>query len=159
MTDFTDHDEKGHLAGISRMINLGSISPFVSDGGQHSGLRESASWVFLRQQIYISLKESEPLDIDLTKYQDSSSFQESTDESWTNRMVFNFASVLNFVFGKDEDQSIDAWTALNAEIEDWYSQKSWTFAPLIEIDTPSNDIEGSPNRVWPYIFMFLRIHC
>src|ERR1700761_5576924 len=81
----SDNDERRHLFGTTRILN--SIASFAADGG----LREAASWVSLRQHIYISLTSQHPLTINLTNYGHSNAFHTSEDESWANRIIFIFA--------------------------------------------------------------------
>ncbi|KAI1458889.1 hypothetical protein F4805DRAFT_456283 [Annulohypoxylon moriforme] len=121
-------DERCHHLGASRIIN--ASSSFAADGG----LRESASWVSLRQHIYISLTTQRPLDLDLENYRCSSIFRESHDEAWTNRIIFCFANILKHVFENDTlgHLSQEKWTELNTEVDEWDNTKPWTFTPLAE---------------------------
>jgi hypothetical protein len=130
------------LFGTTRLLN--SISSFAADGG----LRESASWVSLRQHIYISLTSQHPLAINLTNYRHSSAFRELDDESLANRIIFIFASILTLVFGLEKGPSVEQWAELEAEVEAWSMSKPWNFAPLWF--TGSADPTDGP---WPNLLM------
>ncbi|KAI0011892.1 hypothetical protein F4779DRAFT_615069 [Xylariaceae sp. FL0662B] len=121
-------DERCHHLGASRVIN--ASSSFAADGG----LRESASWVSLRQHIYVTLTTQRPLDLSLENYRCSSVFTESHDEAWANRIIFCFGNILKHVFENDTlgRLSQEKWTELDAEVEEWVNTKPWTFVPLAE---------------------------
>jgi hypothetical protein len=138
----SDVDEKCHLFGTTRLLN--SIAAFAADGG----LRESASWISLRQHIYISLTSQQALDINLANYRDSSAFRETDDESWANRIIFIFASILIHVFRPHTELYAQRWAELEAEVESWSRSKPWYFSPLwVE---QSADSEQGP---WPELLM------
>lgn len=122
-----DADEQCHHFGTARILN--SISSFAADGG----LRESASWVSLRQHIYVSLTSQQPLNLSLDNYRHSSVFRDFDDESWTNRAIFLFATILQTIFGENGEANTNTltqekWTELHAELDDWERTKPWTFA-------------------------------
>ncbi|KIX94671.1 uncharacterized protein Z520_09717 [Fonsecaea multimorphosa CBS 102226] len=147
--EMSENDERRHLFGTTRILN--SIASFAADGG----LRESASWVSLRQHIYISLTSQHPLTINLTNYRHSSVFRISDDESWANRIIFIFAQLLTYVFGDDHEQqlSLEQWTELDAEVTSWEASKPWHFAPLF-IESPGVSALDSSNRgPWPELYV------
>lgn len=124
-----DADELCHHLGTARILN--SISSFAADGG----LRESASWVSLRQHIYVSLTSQQPLNLSLENYRHSAVFQEFDDESWANRAIFLFATVLQEIFednGEANTNSLtkEKWSELHAEVDEWERTKPWTFSAL-----------------------------
>lgn len=137
-----EDDEQCHHFGTARILN--SISSFAADGG----LRESASWVSLRQHIYISLTKQQPFNLSLENYKHSCVFREFDDEAWANRIVYQFALILQHVF-EDADQvntlSREKWNELNAETDEWYRTKPWSFAPLYFDPTAGDSFDGS----WP----------
>ncbi|KIX10229.1 uncharacterized protein Z518_01310 [Rhinocladiella mackenziei CBS 650.93] len=154
--EMSDNDERCHLFGTTRLLN--SIASFAADGG----LRESASWVSLRQHIYISLTSQHPLTINLTNYRHSHVFQTSDDESWANRIIFIFARILTYIFRPEDDSeqlSLEQWTELDAEVTTWASTKPWHFTPLFmeTVATASPSISmPSPERKtmpWPELFV------
>ncbi|KAF2255270.1 hypothetical protein BU26DRAFT_417197, partial [Trematosphaeria pertusa] len=137
-----DADEQCHHFGTARILN--SISSFAADGG----LRESASWVSLRQHIYVSLTTQQPLNLSLENYRHSSVFREYDDESWANRIIFQFATVLQYVFDDvDGANSLtrEKWAELDADAEEWQRTKPWTFSPLYPDPEAGTSFAGS----WP----------
>ncbi|KAI4935417.1 uncharacterized protein J4E92_002706 [Alternaria infectoria] len=138
-----DADEHCHHLGTARILN--SISSFAADGG----LRESASWVSLRQHIYVSLTTQKPLNLSLDNYRHSAVFSEFDDESWANRIIFLFAVVLQTVFGGtnngSENISRETWKELNDEVEEWERTKPWTFSAFHVEPDAGDKFDGS----WP----------
>jgi hypothetical protein len=137
-----DVDEKCHLFGTTRLLN--SIASFAADGG----LRESSSWISLRQHIYISLTSQQALDINLANYRDSSAFCQSDDESWANRIIFIFASILIHVFRSHDELYAQRWAELEAEVESWNLSKPWHFTPLW-VEKSADSERGR----WPELLM------
>ncbi|KAH7132468.1 hypothetical protein B0J11DRAFT_228002 [Dendryphion nanum] len=138
-----DADEQCHHFGTARILN--SISSFAADGG----LRESASWVSLRQHIYVSLTTQQPLNLSLDNYKHSAVFREYDDESWANRIIFQFATILHHVFESHEGHSLtrEKWAELDGDVEEWERTKPWTFTALhIEPDA-GNSFDGT----WPLL--------
>ena len=130
-------DNRCHLLGSIRLLNL--ITSFSSSGG----LGEAASWVILRQVIYISLVSKEPMSIRLENYKQSHSFLKQDDYSWTNIMVLLFAKVLLVAFMPQDDISIEDWVELEAAIEEWNVSKPETFN-LLSLR------EGAPSKETPF---------
>lgn len=125
MTDLRkDIDEKCHLYGGTRLLN--SIAQFVPSGG----LGEAASWIFLRQDIYVSLTTGQPLNIDLNNFRESPLFHADTSSAWANKMIFIFAEILNFSCQQDKLPSLERWKELEAQAEAWNNSKPWHFRPL-----------------------------
>lgn len=143
-----DVDERCHLLGTTKLLN--SISSFAADGG----LRESASWASLRQQIYISLTSQHPLAIDLTTYRNSSAFSGSDDESAANRIIFIFASILTATFQPEIQLPVAQWKDLDAEVQNWNMSKPWNFTPLWIDDSVDEGQDLHQHRTpWPEMLM------
>ncbi|KAH6612535.1 hypothetical protein C7974DRAFT_418482 [Boeremia exigua] len=124
-----DVDDQTHHFGAARILN--SISSFAADGG----LRESASWVSLRQHIYVSLTSQQPLNLSLENYRHSAVFREFDDEAWANRAIFLFATVLQTIFEDNGEANTNSmtkekWTELHAEVDEWERTKPWSFSAL-----------------------------
>ncbi|KAF2854704.1 hypothetical protein T440DRAFT_416190 [Plenodomus tracheiphilus IPT5] len=140
------HEEMGeaddlyHHFGTARTLN--SISSFAADGG----LREAASLVSLRQHIYVSLTTQQPLNLSLDNFRQSSIFREFDDESWTNRIIFLFATILQAVF-EDTSNGIsrEKWKDLDNEVEEWHRNKPWSFSPFHMEPDAGEKFTGS----WP----------
>lgn len=122
--EMDDIDEKCHLYGGTRLLN--SIAQFVPSGG----LGEAASWIFLRQDIYVSLTTGQPLNIDLNNFRESPLFHADTSSAWANKMIFIFAEILNFSCQQDKLPSLERWKELEAQAEAWNNSKPWHFRPL-----------------------------
>jgi hypothetical protein len=140
-----DNDELCHLRGVTRILN--SIASFAADGG----LRESASWISLRQHIYVALTSRHPLTINMTNYRHSSVFQRADDEAWANRIIFVFASTLTHVFKPEgEHLSLVEWDELDAQITSWDSAKPWHFSPFF-VDPLSQPVTSPEPKSssWP----------
>lgn len=140
LINLADIDERCHLLGTTRLLN--SITDFASSGG----LGEAASWVCLRQDIYVALTSSAPMNIHLDNYETSRSFYESDDGSWANRMVHIFARVLNAAFRSTSEITIEEWDCFVLECNEWNSTKPWTFTPLLDSTSSSDD--GPFPMVW-----------
>lgn len=134
-------DQRCHLFGTSKLLN--SISSFASD----SGLRESASWAFLRQHIYISFTKQHPINIDLENYKYSSVFHTNDDEAWANRIIYLFAVVLDKILRHGQGISTHELGRLEGEVEAWYTSKPWDFSPLWGSHSPDT------NDPWPQLYM------
>ncbi|KAK5085164.1 hypothetical protein LTR64_008638 [Lithohypha guttulata] len=131
-----DDDVRCHLFGTRKILD--SVSAFAADGG----LREAASWVSLRQHIYVSLTEQQPLDITLQNFRHSSVFliESNRNEDWANRMVFIFARILDYAFSHAPIPTPDRWHELRAEVENWWNTKPWDFAPLWKNMSPASRV-------------------
>ncbi|KAI1735525.1 hypothetical protein F4680DRAFT_301207 [Xylaria scruposa] len=116
----TDTDTGTHLFGSARLLN--TAAGFAAAGG----LGEAASWIVLRQSIYISFTRSQPLCINLDNYRRSRAFTSVDAESLANRAVFLCAQVLTFAFGTGEsvpEWHVDEWDNLHDELEEWYKSR------------------------------------
>lgn len=141
-----DADEGLHHLGTARILN--SISSFAADGG----LRESASWVSLRQHIYVSLTSQQPLNLSLENYRHSAVFRDFDDESWANRVIFLFATILQTIFeetGEPNTNSLtkEKWNELHSEVDEWEHTKPWTFSALHIESNAGDRYDGS----WPQL--------
>lgn len=139
-----EDDEQCHHFGSARILN--SISSFAADGG----LRESASWVSLRQHIYIALTRQQPFNLSLDNYRHSCVFREFDDEAWANRIIFQFALILQQVFEDTEHANSltrEKWTELNDDTDEWYRTKPWSFAPLYADPNAGDSFHGT----WPVL--------
>ncbi|KAF2793774.1 hypothetical protein K505DRAFT_375122 [Melanomma pulvis-pyrius CBS 109.77] len=139
-----DSDDQCHHFGTARILN--SISSFAADGD----LREAASWVSLRQHIYVSLTTQQPLNLSLDNYRHSSVFREFDDESWANRIIFQFATILQHVFEDSPESSSltrDKWAELDADVDEWERTKPWTFTALYIDPNAGKEFNGS----WPVL--------
>lgn len=120
-------DKELHLNGTSRIVN--SMSYFDFNGG----LGEAAAWLFLRQDIYISLVKQRPLKSNLDTYLQSHVFERHDDAAYANRMVFLLAKVLSCAFPSQTPQSsTDSLEDITVEVDNWFDSKSPAFNPIYE---------------------------
>lgn len=122
--EFSVEDNRCHLLGITRLVE--SVTKFLSSGG----LGEAASWVVLRQVIYITLASKEAISIRLGNFKQSSSFLKRDEYSWSNIMTLLLTKVLCMAFAPQDSISAEDWRRLDAEIDEWDTSKPDTFKPL-----------------------------
>lgn len=134
-------DNKFHLFGSTKILN--SVTKFSSSGG----LGEAATWVILRQDLYISLVTKEPLFIRLENYERSHSFLKQNDYSWANIMVLLAAKVLSAAFARQTSVAREEWLRLEAAIEEWNMSKPDTFNPLGVHEAPIAKQQAFP-EIW-----------
>lgn len=116
-------DKRTHLLGSSRLLE--SI-PGVSRGG----LAEACAWVVLRQDMMVSLTQSEPLCLPLESLQSSRSFVNEDPQSLANRIVFLCGKILFHAFQPDRrPDNVAWWDEVAAEVAAWYQNKPWHFQP------------------------------
>ncbi|KAM6527625.1 hypothetical protein FALCPG4_008679 [Fusarium falciforme] len=142
--EMTDMDGSTHLTGSSRLLN--SEFRFAAQGG----LGEAASWVVLRQDMYVSLTRSRPLRTNMDSYRDSQSFVDTCDESLANRVVFICGRVLAYAFGPESRLDPVLWAELGEDLRRWYEATPWkvlSWSP----DSPAR--EGGEKSVFPTLWM------
>ncbi|KAA8620504.1 hypothetical protein PtrSN002B_010284 [Pyrenophora tritici-repentis] len=70
----------------------------------------------------VSLVKQQPLDLDLSNYRFSKVFDSplQDNESWTNRIIYIFASILQQALDDTENQglSVNQWTQLRSEVDE-----------------------------------------
>ncbi|KAI0474611.1 hypothetical protein F4859DRAFT_514464 [Xylaria cf. heliscus] len=150
----TDTDTGTHLFGSARLLN--TASGFAAAGG----LGEAASWIVLRQSIYISFTRSEPLCINLENYRRSSAFTRVDAESLANRAVFLCAQILTFAFGTGENVAewdVDEWESLNNDLEEWYQSRPRELCAFW-VNMPRSGEEGTTLQAFPTAWMTRPAH-
>lgn len=139
-------DKKCHLLGSSRLLN--TVSRFSSSGG----LAEAASWLFLRQAIYVSLVQKEPWELCLENYESSLVFEcpNGDDASYANVMIFLVAKILRLISHSRETASTDLqdWLSLEESVERWNDERPFSFTPL-----RYRDVDVEENRPFPELWM------
>lgn len=137
------NDKKCHIVGSSRLLN--TVSKFSSSGG----LAEAASWLFLRQAIYVSLVHRVPLELNLDNYERSSVFDRFDNESYANVIIFLFARALQLIYPVRRDVAVGmhAWDLLQESIDRWYSSKPSSFAPFHYRDASMEESRPFP-ELW-----------
>ncbi|KAJ6097018.1 hypothetical protein N7486_007764 [Penicillium sp. IBT 16267x] len=119
-----------HLTGTSVFAN--AQLEFRTWGG----LGHAAFWVFVRQDIYMSLLKQRPLKVDLAGWEERLSFDlgfnVATDCTWANRMIWIVAEIVSFCFG--DRLSYTNWEAARAKTERWNLTRPKSFDPILYID-------------------------
>ncbi|KAJ5732243.1 hypothetical protein N7493_003724 [Penicillium malachiteum] len=135
-------DEKFHLLGSNRLINLMSRS--TSSGG----LAEAVSWQFLRQAIYSSVAQYQPLQLNLENYQCSTMFQRTDDAAVANMIIFHCAQIIQHCRdGPGALVDISAWCHSAKSIEDWHQSMPTTWQPL-RYQAPNIDADRPFPEIW-----------
>ncbi|KAJ5545259.1 hypothetical protein N7535_006357 [Penicillium sp. DV-2018c] len=118
-------DTKCHLFGSNRLLNL------MSQSASSGGLAEAVSWQFLRQAIYSSIAQYEPIQLDLRNYERSSVFHRDDDAARANVIIFFCACILQLccaVPGYAVDRK--TWRRLADCVEEWHRNKPRSWQPL-----------------------------
>ncbi|KAJ5264774.1 hypothetical protein N7505_007567 [Penicillium chrysogenum] len=118
-------DRKCHLLGSNRLLNL------MSRSASSGGLAEAVSWQFLRQAIYSSIAQYEPIQLDLQNYERSSVFHRDDDAARADAIIFFCACILQLccaVPGYAIDRK--SWQRLADCVEGWHCNKPRSWQPL-----------------------------
>ncbi|KAJ0158499.1 hypothetical protein CTA2_11454 [Colletotrichum tanaceti] len=145
-----------HLRGTRNLLGHDAVARFVTQGG----LAEAASWVHLRQALYVCLVHRTPIEICLDNFERSSTFRRNDDTAHANRAVYLFVKALKLFFpdgggggagpgpgpgpgSGSESLSLSlsmsmsmspaaaAWEDLRGDVEAWYREKPVSFRPLL----------------------------
>ncbi|KAL2682367.1 hypothetical protein Neosp_006817 [[Neocosmospora] mangrovei] len=134
---YEEHDNESdsdyhHLSGTRNLLNHEAVARFVTQGG----LAEAASWVHLRQTIYVYLVRREPVEICLENFERSTVFRRTDDSAYANRAVYLFAKMMKLLFplNDSEKQALTAspgpWELVEMEVNQWYEMKPVSFKPI-----------------------------
>ncbi|KAF4214430.1 hypothetical protein CNMCM5878_009240 [Aspergillus fumigatiaffinis] len=138
----SNNDEKYHLFGSNRLLNTMSRSAYSG------GLAEAVSWQFLRQAIYASVVQYQPMQLDLENYERSAVFHRRDDAAYANIIIYLCARILQcggaYTRGMDEE----TWRQLSDSVEQWHRGKPISWQPLKY--KPANIAESRP---FPEIWM------
>ncbi|OGE51298.1 hypothetical protein PENARI_c014G03471 [Penicillium arizonense] len=118
-------DSKCHLLGSNRLLNL------MSQSASCGGLAEAVSWQFLRQAIYSSIAQYEPIQLDLRNYERSSVFHRDDDAARANVIIF-FCACITQLCCAAPGYAIDrkSWQRLADCVEEWHRNKPKSWQPL-----------------------------
>lgn len=147
-----------HLTGTSVFAN--AQLEFRTWGG----LGHAAFWVFVRQDIYMSLLSQRPLKVDLAGWEERLSFDlgfnATTDCTWANRMIWIVAEIVSFCFG--DQLSYSNWEAARIKTERWNLARPKSFDPVLYIDRDELAKRYFPEirlgHPWHGRFGFLSLH-
>ena len=135
-------DQKCHLFGSNRLLN--TMSKSASSGG----LAEAVSWQFLRQAIYASVVQDQPLQLNMKNYERSSVFHRTDDAAYANVIIFLSARLIQECFGPASTVSEAEIHQLSQSVEQWYATKPVNWQPLQYQPADVND-----NRPFPEIWV------
>lgn len=133
-------DEKYHLLGSNRLLNTMSKSAYSG------GLAEAVSWQFLRQAIYASVVQCQPLSLDLNNYKLSGVFHHRDDAAYANIIIFHCARVIQLCGMDLVDEA--SWYGVSNSVEQWYRAKPISWQPLRYRNADADD-----NRPFPEVWM------
>ncbi|KAH6663316.1 hypothetical protein F5X68DRAFT_251533 [Plectosphaerella plurivora] len=136
-----DVDTGTHLLGSARLLN--SPSAYADRGG----LSEAASWIALRQQLYLSTTYFQPVSMDLDYFARSYSFKDSSPESFTNRIILLCCRVLTYSHNTQGRFGVEDWTQLRNEVLLWYDSITWPVKPNI-LYYFIDGVSGSLPNLW-----------
>lgn len=138
-----------HLSGTQNLLNHEAVARFVIQGG----LAEAASWVHLRQVIYIYVVRRRPIEICLESFERSTVFRRCDDSAYANRAVYNFAKIMRlFLQVENLDSDQDEWQAAEMEVDRWYDAKPVSFQPVFHILA-----DLSANRPFPTLYFIASV--
>lgn len=135
-------DQKFHLLGSNRLINL------MSRAASTRGLAEAVSWQFLRQAIYASVVQYQPLQLELRNYERSCMFRREDDAAFANRIIFHCAHIIQLcrdLPGHLVEES--AWSHVADAVEVWRQAKPITWQP-VRYQAPSLDEDRPFPEIW-----------
>ncbi|EAU33702.1 conserved hypothetical protein [Aspergillus terreus NIH2624] len=118
-------DEQCHFFGSNRLLNR------MSTAASSGGITEAVSWQFLRQAIYASIVQFQPMQLDLTNYERSSVFQRRDDAAYANTIIFLCAKIIQ-LYPKSHSCVVDEaeWRHLMNSVEQWYQSRPVNWQPL-----------------------------
>ncbi|KAJ5505186.1 hypothetical protein N7463_008060 [Penicillium fimorum] len=118
-------DQKFHLLGSNRLVNL------ITSSASSGGLAEAVSWQFLRQAIYASVVQYQPLQLDMQNYERSSMFHRDDDAACANRIIYYCARILQMCCeAPDYIVGQDTWRQISDSVKEWNQTKSTTWQPI-----------------------------
>ncbi|KAJ6059393.1 uncharacterized protein N7446_000045 [Penicillium canescens] len=130
-------DQQFHLLGSNRLVNL------VARSASSGGLAEAVSWQFLRQAIYASIVQYQPLQLNMQNYERSSMFHRHDDAACANVIIYHCARIIQLCSdapGRIVDR--EAWRNISESVIEWNRTKPMTWQPLryqapdISVDRP-----------------------
>ena len=133
-------DEKHHLLGSNRLLNTMSKSAYSG------GLAEAVSWQFLRQAIYASVVQYQPLSLDLKNYKLSAVFHRRDDAAYSNIIIFLCARVIQLSGTGLVDET--DWRGVANSVEQWHRARPISWQPL-----RYRSANARENRPFPELWM------
>ena len=137
--EMDDDQRHHHLSGTRNLLSQEAVARSVHDGG----LAEAASWIHLRQSIYVSLVKGRPVDVPLRIYETVPVLR--GDSAVANRAVYLFAKILEAFLN---NYATERWAELENELATWEQSKPDAFRPIYQ-DEGDTEVE----QMFPRIYM------
>lgn len=135
-------DHQYHLFGGTNMLN--SRPSFHGSGS----LREATAWLYLRQDIYISLVTQQPPRTNLEEFSSSYDITEDNDFGWAKRIVLLVGDALSYAFGNESSIATgERWNKIEHAVESWQANKPKSFEPIHLSSQLSDGMQRLPN-IW-----------
>ncbi|KAJ4243469.1 hypothetical protein NW762_014800 [Fusarium torreyae] len=120
-----------HLSGTQNLLNHEAMTRFVTQGG----LAEAASWVHLRQTIYVYVARRQAVEICLENFERSTVFRRNDDSAYANRSVYILAKIMKLLLPLNNAESPTdlkdgSWELVEMEIDRWYDMRPVSFKPI-----------------------------
>ncbi|KAM0544086.1 hypothetical protein ACHAPJ_011968 [Fusarium lateritium] len=120
-----------HLSGTQNLLNHEAMTRFVTQGG----LAEAASWVHLRQSIYVYVARRQAVEICLENFERSTVFRRNDDSAYANRSVYILAKIMKLLLplnGAESPRDLHdaSWELVEMEIDRWYDMRPVSFKPI-----------------------------
>ena len=112
-----------------------------------SRLHESTAWLYLHQDIYISLVTQGSPRTNLEEFIRFYDATEDDDFGWAKKIVLLVARAL-FVMNYDlpSSEKMNRWHELNELVEQWHSNKPSSFLPIYQ--SPDKSSENRLPEIW-----------
>ncbi|KAL4895177.1 hypothetical protein BDV59DRAFT_174597 [Aspergillus ambiguus] len=126
-------DERCHFFGSNRLLNR------MSTAASSGGIAEAVSWQFLRQAIYASIVQFQPMQLDLANYERSTVFQRRDDAAYANVIIFLCAKIIQ-LYPQSHSCVVDesCWRHLSESVEQWFQSRPVSWQPLQYKDADPN---------------------
>lgn len=131
-----------HLQGMGRLV--AAIPTFAHSGG----LAEAACWLSLRQDIFVSLINSQPPTLYLENYDQSSAFRFRDDGACANVIILIFAKILRLANSSEASYHDEQWADLESDVGKWNDRRVHLFQPIYDEEA---DVDSG--RPFPVICM------
>ncbi|KAJ5780086.1 hypothetical protein N7457_005246 [Penicillium paradoxum] len=118
-------DQKFHLLGSNRLVNL------MARSASSGGVAEAVSWQFLRQAIYASVVQHQPLQLDMQNYERSSIFDRRDDAACASMIIYHCARILQLYFDAPGNVvNREDWYRISNCVNEWNETKPPTWQPI-----------------------------
>ncbi|KAI5206351.1 hypothetical protein E4T39_02551 [Aureobasidium subglaciale] len=122
-----------HLDGLAGLLCV------IPDFLQAGGLAEAASWLALRQDLFIAMTRKQAPKSRLEDYERASVFKRRTDPgAATYAIILIWARLLRHMYSADPDRLVVTWDSLKEAARKWYDTKGFEPAFLQDANVASD---------------------